>query len=189
MPKANEIKKGGAVRLNDKLLIVKDIVINNPSARGAATLYKLRFSDVRSGQKVEQTFKGDDMIEAADLERRNITFSYQEGDTTIFMDSEDYTQHTFNNETIADELLYITEDIQGLILLLSDGEPIALELPQSVDLVITETDPSIKGASATSRTKPASFSTGLMVQVPEYIAPGERVKIHTTEKRFMGRAE
>ena len=189
MPKASEIKKGMAVELNGKLLIAKDIAINNPSARGAATLYKIRFSDVRTGLKVEQSFKGDDMVSDVELERRNVSFSYQEGDTTVFMDNEDFSQYTFANEAIADDLLFISEGIEGLIILLVEGQAVSIELPQSVDMVITETTPSIKGASATARTKPAEFATGLVVQVPEYIANGEKIKINTADKRFMGRTE
>ncbi len=189
MPKASDVKKGMAVELNGKLLIVKDITVNNPSARGASTLYKMRFSDVRSGQKVEQTCKGDDMLPEAELEKRNISFSYQEGDTTIFMDNEDYSQYTFANESIAEELLFITEGIQGMVAMLIDGEAISIELPQSVEMVITETSPSIKGASATARTKPAEFATGLTIQVPEYIANEEKVKVNTAERKFMGRAD
>lgn len=189
MPKANELKKGAAVELDGKLLILKDFSINNPTARGAATLYKMRFTDIKTGLKVEQTFKGDDMLSAVDLERRNCSYSYAEGDNHVFMDNEDYSQYFFAADAIADELLYITEETKGILVLVCEEQTIGIELPQSVEMVITETAPSIKGASATARTKPAEFSTGLTLQVPEYIAPGERVKVHTGDKRFMGRAD
>lgn len=189
MPKASDLKKGGAVEIDSKRLILKDFSINNPTARGAATLYKMRFTDIKTGLKVEKTFKGDDMVNAIDLERRGCSYSYAEGDNRIFMDNEDYSQYFFSAESIADELLYITEDTQGLQALVCEGEAIGIELPQSVDMAIVETAPAIKGASATARTKPAHFATGLVIQVPEYIAPEERVKIHTVDKRFMSRAE
>lgn len=189
MPKASDVKKGMAVEADGKLLIVKDITVNNPSARGASTLYKMRFADVRSGQKVEQTYKGDELLPEVELDKRSISFSYKEGDTTIFMDNEDFSQYTFSNESIAEELLFIDEGTQGLVAVLIDGEVVNIELPQSVEMVIQDTAPSIKGASATARTKPAEFSTGLTIQVPEYIASGEKVKINTLEKRFMSRAE
>ena len=163
--------------------------INNPTARGAATLYKMRFTDIKTGLKVEHTFKGDDMLSTIDLERRACTFSYSEGSSQVFMDSENYSQYFFDAEAIQEEMLYITEDTQGLLALLCEGEAISIELPQSVDMVITETAPSIKGASATSRTKPAEFASGLVIQVPEYIEVGEKVKIHTGDKRFMSRSE
>jgi elongation factor P len=85
-------------------------------------------------------------------------------------------------------LLFINEETAGLQLLIVDDKPVGLELPASVDLVITETDPSIKGASASARTKPAILSTGLTVQVPEYISTGEKIKINTAEAKFTSRA-
>ncbi|PSW21347.1 elongation factor P-like protein YeiP [Photobacterium sanctipauli] len=189
MPKASEIKKGAAVEHNGKLLLVKDIDVQSPSARGASTLYKMRFRDVATGLKVEERFKGDDMLDSVDLSRRVATFSYIDGDEYIFMDVEDYTQYTFNKADIEEELLFINEDIQGLVVLAVDEKGIGLELPASVEMVIEETDPSIKGASASARTKPARFATGLTVQVPEYISTGEKVKINVQERRFMSRAD
>ena len=88
-----------------------------------------------------------------------------------------------------DEALFITEDTKGLQILLVEGEPVGVELPAAVDMLIVETDPSIKGASATARTKPAKLSTGLMIQVPEYIANGERVRVNTEEGKFVSRAD
>lgn len=189
MPKASEVKKGSAIDIDGRLLILRDYSINNPTARGAATLYKMRFTDAISGKKIEHAFKGDDMLTAAELERRSCRYSYQDGDNHIFMDDEDYSQYTFSHQAIADEMLFITDETDGLLVLLSEGNALALELPQSVTMPIADTAPSIKGASATARTKPAEFKTGLIIQVPEYIAPDERVKIHTGDRRFMGRAD
>lgn len=190
MPKANEIKKGMAVTIEGRLLLVKDIDVQSPSARGAATLYKMRFSDIRNGLKVEQRFKGDEIIETIALDRRPVSFSYTDGSDYVFMDEENFTPYTFNHEDIKDERLFIPEDeIPGLMVLTMDDQVLALELPQTVDLVIVETAPGIKGASASARTKPATLSTGLTVQVPEYINNGERIKIHVPERRFMSRSE
>jgi elongation factor P len=105
------------------------------------------------------------------------------------MDSEDYTPYSLNKDTIADELLFITEDTAGLQLLTVNDAPVGVELPANVELLITETDPSIKGASASARTKPALLSTGLTVQVPEYIASGEKIKVSTAEHKFVSRAD
>lgn len=120
--------------------------------------------------------------------KRAVAFSYVDGDEYIFMDNEDYTQYTFKKEEIEDELQFVTEEIQGLHVIVVDGNAVGLELPASVELVIEETDPSIKGASASARTKPARFATGLTVQVPEYIATGDRIVINTTERKYMSRA-
>ncbi|WP_370547316.1 elongation factor P-like protein YeiP [Edwardsiella tarda] len=190
MARANEIKRGMAVNYNGKLLLVRDIDIQSPSARGAATLYKMRFSDVRTGLKVEERFKGDDLLETITLSRRPVTFSYIDGDEYVFMDDEDYTPYTFKKEQIEEELLFIPEGgIPGMQVLTMEGQVLALELPQTVDMEIIETTPSIKGASASARTKPATLPTGLVVQVPEYLSNGEKIRIHVEERRFMGRAD
>ncbi|MCL9783403.1 elongation factor P-like protein YeiP [Vibrio sp. S4M6] len=188
MPKASEIKKGFAVELNGKILMVKDIEVTKPSARGASTIYRFRFTDLATGGKVDERFKSDDMLDTVDMHKRKVTFSYIDGDEYIFMDNEDYSQYTFKQDEISDELLFISEDTQGLQVVLVNDKAAALELPASVELVIEETDPSIKGASASARTKPARFATGLTVQVPEYIATGDRVVINTSERKYMNRA-
>ncbi|AFJ46446.1 elongation factor P-like protein YeiP [Shimwellia blattae] len=190
MARANEIKRGMAVNYNGKLLLVKDIDIQSPSARGAATLYKMRFSDVRTGQKVEERFKGDDILDTITLTRRAVDFSYIDGNEYVFMDKEDYTPYIFTKEMIEDELQFIPEGgMPDMQVLTWDGQLLALELPQTVDLEIVETAPGIKGASASSRTKPATLNTGLVIQVPEYLTSGEKIRIHIPERRFMGRAD
>ncbi|MQL46750.1 MULTISPECIES: elongation factor P-like protein YeiP [Photorhabdus] len=190
MAKANEIKRGIAVSYNGKLLLVKDIDIQAPSARGASTLYKMRFTDIRTGQKVEERFKGDDIIDTINLTRRSVNFSYIDGDEYVFMDDEDFTPYHFKKEQIEEELLFIPEGgLPGMQVLTIEGQVIALELPQTVDMVIEETTPGIKGASASARTKPAKMSTGLTVQVPEYISNGEKIRIHIAERRYMGRCD
>ena len=189
MPKASEIKKHAAIELNGKVLVVKEINKLTPSGRAGASLYRMRLYDVATGLKSDESFKADEMINLADFTRHQVTFSYVDGDEYVFMDVEDYTPYTFNKETIADELLFINEETQGLQVLAVNGDPVGLDLPATVELVIVETDPSIKGASASARTKPAVLSTGLTVQVPEYIANGEKIKINTTESKFMSRAD
>lgn len=190
MARANEIKRGMVVSLDGKILLVKDIDVQSPTARGANTLYKMRFTDIKTGHKVEERFKGDDILNTIELSRRGVTFSYIDGDEYIFMDKEDYSPYHFKYDQIEDELLFIPEEgLDGMQVLICEGEVIALELPQTVDLVITETAPEMKAASASSRNKPATLSTGLVVQVPEYLSVGDKVKIHIAEKRYMGRAD
>ena len=188
MPKASELKKGFAIISNGKTLLIKDIEVTTPGGRGGSKIYKLRCTDLATGARVDERYKSDDFLDTVDMNKRQVSFSYVDGDEHIFMDNEDYTQFNFKSVDIADELLFITEEIQGLSVVLVDGKAVALELPASVELVIEETDPSIKGASASARTKPAHFATGLVVQVPEYIATGERVSINTAERKFMSRA-
>jgi elongation factor P len=93
------------------------------------------------------------------------------------VNNEDYTPYNLNKESLSDELLFINEETQGISIIIVDDVPVAVDLPASVDLVITETDPSIKGASASARTKPATLSTGLIVQVPEHISTDDKIKI------------
>lgn len=188
MPKASDIKKNTAVEFNNSVYIIKDIERSVPQGRAGGSLYRMRMYDVVSGAKTDETFKDSDMLTLADLIRRNVMFSYLDGDELVFMDSEDYTPYNLNKESIADEVLFIDENTQGLQVVIVDGSPVGVELPASVDLVIVETDPSIKGGSATARTKPAILSTGLTVQVPEHISTGDKIRVNTTEKKFMGRA-
>ncbi|MFT7558914.1 MAG: elongation factor P [Flavobacteriales bacterium] len=188
MPKASDIKKNLAIEHNGKVFLVKEINKSTPCGRAGASLYRMRMYDVATGLKVDESFKADEMINLADFSRHQVTFSYMDGDEYVFMDSEDYTPYNMNKENIADEAPFITEDTQGMQVFAVDGNPVAIDLPASVDMLIIETDPSIKGASATARTKPATLSTGLIIQVPEYIANGDRVKVSTTEQKFISRA-
>ncbi|MFT6899093.1 MAG: elongation factor P [Paraglaciecola sp.] len=189
MPKASDIKKNAAIEHNDKVYIVKDINKLTPSGRAGASLYRMRLYEVTTGAKADQSFKADEMIKLADFSRHQVTFSYVDGEEYVFMDSEDYTPYSLNKDTIADELLFITEDTAGLQLLTVNDAPVGIELPPNVELLISETDPSIKGASASARTKPALLSTGLTIQVPEYIASGEKIKVSTAEHKFVSRAD
>jgi len=145
-------------------------------------------TDLNTGARVDERLKADDFVDTVDMNRRAVSFSYVDGDEYIFMDNEDYTQFTFKQADIEDELLFITEEIQGMYVVVVDGVAVALDVPSSVELVIEETDPSIKGASASARSKPARLSTGLVVQVPEYVATGDRIIINTAERKYMSRA-
>ena len=187
MPKASEIKKNSAVEYEGRAYFVKDIERSVPQGRAGGSLYRMRLYDVVTGSKLDETFKDSDMLTLADLVRRPATFSYSDGDEFVFMDSEDFTQYSLNREAIAEELLFISEDTQGVMVILVSDAPVALGLPPTVDLDIVETDPSVKGGSATARTKPAKLSTGLVVQVPEHISTGDRIKVNVEERRFLGR--
>jgi elongation factor P len=188
MPKASDLKKGSVVEVDGEVYIARQIDKRNPSARGASTLYKVRFFNVRNGQKLEQTLKGDDFIKDGDLVRRSVQFSYREGDITTFMDSENYSQYALDADIIDEQACYITEDLEGMIAMLVDGQVVGIEIPLTVELEITETAPGLKAASASARTKPAQLSTGIEIQVPEYLETGERIKVNTTNGKFISRA-
>jgi len=189
MPKASEIKKNTAVEYNGNVYVIRTIDRSVPQGRAGGSIYRMRMYDVVSGNKIDETFKDSDMLSLADLTRRPANFSYSDGDEFVFMDSEDYTSYSFNKENIEEELLFINEDTQGVLVVIVDDAPVALELPSNVDLEIVETDPALKGGSATARTKPAILTTGLTVQVPEHISTGERITVSVDERKFVSRAD
>ena len=186
--KANEIKKGTVFQLDGQNILVKHVQVQSPSSRSGNTLYKVRGHNIASGQKYERSFKGDDVVGEVDFVRRPVQWLYRDADGCTFMDSETYEQHVVPDELITDELLYISEGLEGLYALIADGKLLGIELPPTVVMEITECSPGIKGASASARTKPATLSTGLVVQVPEYLTPGETIKINTETGEYMSRA-
>jgi len=188
VPRANELKRGMVVEINDEPHVVKNVEVRNPSSRGASTLYKIRFTHLKTKQKLDETLKGDDLLKEADSVKATIQYSYQDGDDYVFMNMDDYEQYILNINDIEDQLGYLTEGLEGLTGILLDGVLITIELPGTVELEIVETAPGMKGASATSRTKPAFMTTGLEVQVPEYIETGETIKINTANNKFISRA-
>ena len=189
MPKASDLKTGSVVEINDMPCIVKKLEAKSPSSRGAATLYKIRFINLKTKQKLDESYKGDDFLKEADCIRTQVQFSYKDEDQYTFMDMEDYSQFNINAENIEDKIPYITDGLEGITALISDGVLLSIELPQSLNMEIVETAPGIKGATATGRTKPATMTTGLEIQVPEYLEPGELIKINTTTGKFMSRAK
>ncbi|MGI0115677.1 elongation factor P-like protein EfpL [Zooshikella sp. RANM57] len=188
MPKASDLAKGLVVNIGNSLGLVRDIEVKSPSSRGAQTLYKVRFTLIPSQQKLEKTYTGDDWLEDADFQRRQCTLLFREDNLLTFMDTETYEQYSLTADTIGDQVYYLPEENQDITVLLVNNQAIALELPAAVTLTITDTSPGIKGATATGRTKPATLSTGLEIQVPEYITPGEKVKVNTNTGKFMSRA-
>lgn len=188
MAKAGDLKRGMVVEINGIPHAVKNVDVKSPSSRGASTLYKIRFTNLKTGQKLDESLKGDDFFKDADLVRAKVQFSYIDGDNYIFMNSEDYTQYNLSREDLDDQVGYLTEGLEGIVALLVDDAPMAIELPSSVQLEIVETAPALKGATASGRTKTARLTTGIEIQVPEYLEPGEVVKVNTETGKFMSRA-
>lgn len=188
MPKASDLKRGMVVEVNDEPYSVKEIEVRNPSSRGASTLYKVRFNHLKTKQKRDETLKGDDFLKEVDCERKLVQYSYKDDDSYTFMSLDDYEQYTINSSDISDDIGYLTEGLEDIVAVLLDGALIAIELPAAVAMEIIETAPGIKGATASARTKPARFASGLEVQVPEYIENGEVIKINTSTGKFMSRA-
>jgi len=189
VPKACNLQKGNVVHIHDQPYQVKTIEVHSPSARGANTLYKVRFNNVATGQKLDETFKGNDFLEEVDLERRPSSFLYQDQSLYTFMDSENYEQYTLSKDFLEEQVQWLQDGLEGIAVLLLNGNPLCIELPAAMDLEITETAPALKGASATNRTKPATLSIGVVVQVPEYLSVGEIIRVNTETGKFMSRAK
>jgi len=186
--KANEIKKGLVIEQDNKNILIKKVVVQSPSSRSGSTLYKITGSDISSGQKFERRYKGDEVITAVDISRRTVQLLFHDTDSYTFMDSENYDQFILSAESLEDEALFLYDGLEGLSALISDGELLGVELPNTMSLEITECAPGMKAASSSARTKPATLTTGLVVQVPEYLTPGEVIRVNTETREFISRA-
>jgi len=113
---------------------------------------------------------------------------YADNEAAHFLDTGDYNQYTVPRPDVQNELQYITEGLEGMLAMIYNGECVGIQVPTAVDLRITQCDPAVKGNSATSRTKPATLETGLIVQVPEYLKEGESVRVDTRSAEFLSRA-
>ena len=134
------------------------------------------------------SYKGDDILKEADCSRVGVQFSYREDDTFYFMDMEDFSQYGMDSDQLDGQIEYLVEQQEDIVALLMDGNILGIELPQSVNLVVEDTPPAVTGSSATNRSKTAKLSTGLEIQVPEYLSTGETVKVNTVTGKFMSRA-
>lgn len=188
MPKASDLKKGMIIDIDGVPHIVKQLESKSPSSRGAATLYKVRFTNLQSQQKLDVSYKGDDFLKDADCVRVAVQYSYVDGETYHFMNMEDFSQYGMNSDRLQGQIQYLVEQQEDIIALIMDGDLIGIEMPQSVNLTIIDTPPAVTGSSATNRSKTATLSTGLEIQVPEYLAPGEIVKVNTVTGKYMSRA-
>jgi len=186
--KASEIKKGNVVEHEGKVWQVRDIERSAPQGRGGNVTFRFIMYSVPGGQKLDLSLRAEDDLRETELVRRAVDFSYKDGDAYVFMDREDYTQYMLDAATIGDSAGYLAEGIDGCYVQLIDDAAVGLQLPQTVTLEVTDTAPELKGASATKRSKPATLSTGIEIQVPEYITTGTQVVVNTTTGEFSGRA-
>jgi elongation factor P len=186
--KANEIKKGLVIEQDNKKILVRNVIVQSPSSRSGSTLYKVSGNDITSGQKFERRYKGDESVIPLDVIRRPVQLLFHDSDSFTFMDSENYEQFILSADLLQDEASFLYDGLEGLIALISNGELLGIELPTTIALEITECAPGMKAASSSARTKPATLTTGLVVQVPEYLTPGEHIKINTETREFISRA-
>jgi len=186
--KAADVKKGNVVEHDGKAYQVRDLQRSSPTGRGGNTTYRFALYSIPGGVKLDLSLRADDDLKEVDLSRRDATYSYRDGDAFVFMDVEDYTQYLIDPDLVGDNAGYITEGLEDCQIQLIDGMPVGVQLPQSVTLEVVDTAPELKGATATKRPKPAKLSTGIEIQVPEYIVVGERILVNTTTGEFAGRA-
>ncbi len=188
MPKACELKRGDVIAINGTPSMVEEFKVSTPSARGASSVYHLRFRNLVTKSKVDHNVKGDEMYQSIDFEKRLVQYLFREQGEYTFMDTENFDQFMMMEEDIAEHIDYLVEDMEDIFALLSDGKILTIELPASVDLKIVQCDPSMRSASATARTKNAVLQTGLHILVPDYIENEEIVRIDTRTGKYMSRA-
>jgi elongation factor P len=186
--KASELKKGVVLLVNGRNVLIKSVDVQSPSSRSGSTLYKARGHDVVSRQKFEASFKGEEVLQTVDFERRPVQYLYQDTDACTFMDTQSYEQYSLENAVIEEERRYLDDGLEGITALVADGAVLGIELPATVALEVVDTAPAMKAASSSARTKPATLKTGLVVQVPEYLTSGERIRINTVTGEFVSRA-
>ena len=187
--KAYDIKKGNVVEHNGGVYQIRDIERSSPQGRGGNVQFRFTMYSVPGGNKLDLSLGGEDELREVELSRRQATYSYRDGDAFVFLDDEDYTPYTLDAEVIGDDAGYIVDELAGCYVQIIDDLPVALQLPTTVAIEVVETPPELKGGTATKRPKPAKLSTGIEIQVPEYIASGEKVWVNTTTGEFSGRAD
>ena len=186
--KASELKRGLVLDLDGRKILIRHLDVQSPSSRSGSTLYKVRGHDIVTRQKFEARYKGDENIDTVEYGRRPVQFLYRDADGCTFMDKQSFEQHTLADDMLEEELKYLDENLDGILAMVADDAILGIELPATVNLEITETAPAMKAASSSARTKPATLSTGLVLQVPEYLTPGEAIKINTATGEFVSRA-
>ena len=188
MVPAKDFKRRMVVEIDGAPHMIEHIQVQTPSARGAATLYKIKARNLKTRNRVEKTFRGTDALSESSFERRPVQFLYKDADGYHFMDSADFNQFSFSAEDLEDQSPFMTENMEGVEALLVDDEPIGIEIPDTVVLTIVETAPGVRGNSATGRTKPATLSTGHIIQVPEHLDQDIAVRVDTNTGEYLGRA-
>ncbi|MFV0556205.1 MAG: elongation factor P [Lactovum sp.] len=185
MVAANELKAGMTFLNGDKLLRVVEASHHKPGKGN--TIMRMKLRDVRSGSTFDDTYRPDDKYEQAVIETVAVQYLYQMEGTAFFMNNENYEQYEIPVEQVKSELLYVLENTDVKIQFFGT-EVIGIQLPTSVVLTVTETQPSIKGATVTGSGKPATMETGLVVNVPDFVDVGTKLEINTQTGEYLKRA-
>jgi len=184
-----DFKRGLRILVEGDPYVILDVHVQSPSARGASSLSKLKVRNLRTGQVLDKTFRGGDKIDEPDLELRPVQFLYKDDAGFHFMDAQSYDQFTLSAGDLGDASGYLRDGLDGIRSVVFNGKVISVDLPQTVVLRVTDTQPAMKGATAQAQTKPATLETGLIIQVPSYLESDELVLVDTREGRFMSRAK
>ncbi len=185
MATTNDLKNGMTLNLDGQLWNVIEFQHVKPGKGGAFVRTKMR--SVLSGKVVEKTFNAGVKVEVASVEKRDMQFLYRDGDDFIFMDSTNYDQISISKQTVGDAVNYMLENSDAIVAM-HEGNPLFIELPASVELVVTYTEPGLQGDRSSGGTKPATVETGISVQVPLFIKQDEKILVDTRTGAYLGRA-
>lgn len=185
---ANELKRKLVIEVEGQPFTVVEVMFASPSARGASTMVRTKLRHLLNGSVQEKSFKTSEKFSECDVELTPASFLYADGEGYHFMDESTYDQFTFDNEQIGDDRYYLKDGL-SLQALKYNGEAVSLQLPQFVELTVTETGGNASGNSASGgATKQATLETGLEIRVPLFIKDGEVVRVSTVTGEFDGRA-
>jgi elongation factor P len=180
----NDLKNGMTLDLDGQLWNVVEFQHVKPGKGGAFVRTTLK--NVMTGKVVDKTFNAGTKVETANVDRREMTYLYREGEDFVFMDTETYDQTPIPAATVGTTADYLLENMNATVAV-HDSTPLYVELPASVELVISHTDPGLQGDRSTGGTKPATLETGATIQVPLFVTTGEKVKVDTRDGRYLGR--
>ena len=178
MATTNDLKNGMVLNIDGQLWQVVEFQHVKPGKGPAFVRTKLR--NVESGKNVDKTFNAGTKVETATVDKRNWQYLYNDGTSFVFMDTSNYEQLEVSPEIVGDAANFMLENLD-VIIAMNEGRVLYVELPASVELTITYTEPGVMGDSATGRTKPATLETGAEIQVPLFIENGEKIKVDTRE--------
>jgi elongation factor P len=182
---ATQMRPGMIIKHNNDLHLVFTVEHRTPGNLRAFIQAKLR--NVRTGAMFEHRFRSSDPIDKVTVDEIPMEFLYQDGDDFYFMNTESYEQTHLTRDILGDAVDYLTPNLQ-IKVEFYDGKAVGIELPQTVELTVVETEPGLKSATASSVTKPAKTETGLVVQVPPFINEGEKIRVDTAEGAYLSRA-
>jgi elongation factor P len=184
MISSNDFRPGVSIVLDGSVWRVVEFLHVKPG-KGAAFV-RTKLKNAQTGSVVEKTFRAGETVPQANLEKSTMQHTYKEGDEYVFMDMESYEEGRLSAAQIGDGVKYLKEGMEVNVIRW-DEQVMGVELPNSVVLEVTQTDPGVKGDTATGGSKPATLETGAMVMVPLFITQGERIRIDTRDDKYMGR--